>query len=223
MSWPVLVFDWDGTLVDSERHIVSCIAESAKVCDLPELSYDRMKSIIGLGMKEALYDLYPDITDAQILALREHYSKRFHKNEGAELSLFPGVVDVLEGLRDAGYRLAVATGKSRRGLEMAKEQTGLGVYFETERCADESRSKPHPQMLHELAEHFGVPEASMLMVGDTSFDLEMAARAGSASVGVSYGVHATEELLKHNPKRIVDDLQELIGWLDSVKRPAGIE
>ncbi|WP_197466150.1 MULTISPECIES: HAD family hydrolase [unclassified Oleiphilus] len=221
MSWSVVVFDWDGTLVDSERHIVSCIAESAKVCDLPELSYDRMKSIIGLGMKEALYDLYPQITSDQIDALRAHYSKRFHQNEGAELSLFPGVVDVLESLRGAGYRLAVATGKSRRGLDMAKEQTGLGEYFEIERCADETQSKPHPQMLHELAEHFGVDESNMLMVGDTSFDLEMAARAGSASVGVSYGVHDTEALLKHNPKRIVDEIGELIGWLDSVKQPLG--
>ena len=221
MAWPVLVFDWDGTLVDSERHIVSCIAESAKVCDLPELSYDRMKSIIGLGMKEALYDLYPSISDAQIQLLREHYSKRFHQNEGAELSLFPGVADVLGSLQESGYRLAVATGKSRRGLDIAKEQTGLGAYFETERCADETRSKPHPQMLHELAEYFRVPESSMLMVGDTIFDLEMAARAGSASVGVSYGVHDTEELLKHNPKRIVDEIQELVGWLDSIKQPAG--
>lgn len=221
MAWPILVFDWDGTLVDSERHIVSCIAESAKVCDLPELSYDRMKSIIGLGMKEALHDLYPEITSAQIDLLRQHYSKRFHQNEGAELSLFPGVLDALESLRGAGYRLAVATGKSRRGLDMAKEQSGLGEYFEVERCADETQSKPHPQMLHELAEHFGVCESSMLMVGDTSFDLEMAARAGSASVGVSYGVHQVEELLKHNPKRIVDDIQELIGWLDSLKQPVG--
>ena len=221
MAWPVLVFDWDGTLVDSESHIVSCIAESAKVCDLPELSYDRMKSIIGLGMKEALYDLYPQITASQIDVLRQHYSKRFHQNEGAELALFPGVVDALKALRGAGYRLAVATGKSRRGLDLAKEQTGLGEYFEVERCADETRSKPHPQMLHELADYFGVRESNMLMVGDTSFDLEMAARAGSASVGVSYGVHDTEELLKHNPKRIVDEIQELLGWLESLKQSSG--
>lgn len=218
MPWPILVFDWDGTLVDSERHIVSCIAESAKVCDLPELSYDRMKSIIGLGMKEALYELYPQISDSQISALREHYSKRFHQNEGAELSLFPGVVETLASLQNLGYRMAVATGKSRRGLELAKEQTGLGAFFEVERCADESRSKPHPQMLHELADYFNVPESDMLMVGDTSFDLDMAARAGAASVGVSYGVHPIAELLKYKPRRIVDEFKEIVAWLDSLQQ-----
>ena len=213
MTWDVIVFDWDGTLVDSEKHIVSCIAESAQVCDLPELSYDRMKSIIGLGMREALYDLYPEISDLQIKTLRDHYSKRFHQNEGAELSLFPGVEFVLDSLRSKGFRLAVATGKSRRGLDMAKTQTGLGRYFDIERCADETQSKPHPQMLHEISAHYDLPESSLLMVGDTTFDLEMAARAGAASVGVSYGVHDKKDLMQHSPRLVVDDLQELLGWL----------
>ena len=213
MSWKVLVFDWDGTLVDSEQHIVSCIAESAEVCNLPALSYDRMKSIIGLGMKEALYSLYPEITEAQITTLRQHYSKRFHKNEGAELSLFPNVEKVLGTLKGMGYLLAVATGKSRRGLDMAKEQSGLAHYFDVERCADETQSKPHPQMLLEIAQHFDVLPEQMLMVGDTTFDLEMAQRAGAASVGVSYGVHAVDDLHQFEPQRIVDDMQELLAWL----------
>ncbi|WP_068754018.1 HAD family hydrolase [Oleiphilus sp. HI0125] len=213
MRYSTIVFDWDGTLVDSERHIVSCIAESAQVCDLPELSYDRMKSIIGLGMKEALFDLYPNITEDQIQKLRAHYSQRFHQNEGAELSLFPDVFDVLKELKDRGFVLAVATGKSRRGLDMAKEQSGLGQFFDIERCADETRSKPHPQMLIEISDHLKVPRDQMLMVGDTTFDMEMAQKAQMHSVGVSYGVHAVKSLRQYNPKRIVDAMPELLAWL----------
>jgi len=213
MTWKVLVFDWDGTLVDSEAHIVACITESARASDLPLRSYDEMKGIIGLGMREALLSLYPDLSEEQIASMRQHYSSRFHQNNGAELQLFEGIKESLSDLKALGYRLAVATGKSRRGLEMAKEQTGLGAFFEVERCADETQSKPHPQMLHELARHFDVPEHQMLMIGDTTFDLEMAARAGTSSVGVSYGVHSVSELSKHGPELIVDDMQELIRWL----------
>lgn len=211
---PIVVFDWDGTLVDSERHIVASIAQAAEICDLPTLSYDRMKSIIGLGMKEALFTLYPEITTSQISQLRSHYSQYFHKNDGAEIQLFDGVESTLECLLDSGYTLAVATGKSRRGLDMAKEQTGLGRFFEVERCADESQSKPHPQMLLDIAEHFNVDASCLLMVGDTTFDLEMAQRAGAPSVGVSYGVHDVGELVQYSPRRIVDAMPELLGLLD---------
>lgn len=213
MRWEVLVFDWDGTLVDSEAHIVSCIAEASSVVGLPELSYDRMKSIIGLGMREALEALYPGIADEQIEALRQHYSERFRASSESAMKLFDGVEDVLESLKSQGFRLAVATGKSRRGLEVAKRQTGLGRFFDIECCADETSSKPDPRMLHKIAGHYDVSPGRMLMVGDTTFDLEMASRAGSDSVAVSYGVHAVSELSAWNPKTIIDEMSELPAWL----------
>lgn len=213
MRVKVVVFDWDGTLIDSEQHIVSCIAHAATVVGLPELTYDRMKSIIGLGMKEALMDLYPAITESQVQSLREHYSARFHDDASAGLELFPGVEETLNSLKEKGIRLAVATGKSRRGLEIAKKTSGLGDFFEIERCADETKSKPHPQMLHELIDYFGVSAQEMVMVGDTSFDMEMASRASMPAVGVSYGVHHSTDLQNWKPQVIVDQMPELLGWL----------
>lgn len=209
-----MVFDWDGTLVDSEQHIVSCIAYAANASDLPELSYERTKSIIGLGMREALLTLYPDISEAQVQNLRQQYSARFHNEAGAGLELFSGVEETLEELKGRGVRLAVATGKSRRGLEIAKQASGLGRFFDVERCADETQSKPHPQMLQELIDHFGVSPQEMLMVGDTSYDMEMASRAKMPAVGVSYGVHALPDLQYWKPQVIVDHMPELLGWLE---------
>lgn len=214
MSVKVVVFDWDGTLVDSEQHIVSCISHAASLSGLPRLSYNRMKSIIGLGMKEALLDLYPSITEDQVQSLRRHYSQRFHSDASEGLELFAGVEETLSALKGQGVRLAVATGKSRRGLEIAKETSGLGAFFEIERCADETRSKPHPQMLHELIDYFGVSAHEMVMVGDTSYDMEMASRANMPSIGVSYGVHHSSELQNWKPRVIVDQMPELLEWID---------
>lgn len=214
MNFKAVVFDWDGTLVDSEAHIVESISHAAAHAGLPELSYDRKKSIIGLGMREALLDLYPELNDEHIKKLREYYADYFFSRATESHNLFEGVEATLMALRDKGVRLAVATGKSRNGLNKALESSGLGHFFEIERCADETRSKPHPMMLQEIASHFGFEYGDMLMVGDTSFDLDMAKQVGMPAVAVSYGVHEGTELLAREPLALVDSLEELLRWFD---------
>jgi phosphoglycolate phosphatase len=208
--YEVVVFDWDGTLVDSEAHIVASIESAARAIGLPALDYDVIKDIIGLGMREALLVLYPRLTEEQVVDMRQHYSTFFFSKNVDQLMLFDGVLETLEKLKSSGRKLAVATGKSRNGLDKALEATGLKPYFDIERCADETRSKPHPMMLAEISEYFALPSTKMVMVGDTEYDLEMAARFGMESVGVSYGVHDVARLNKHKPLKIVDHISEIL-------------
>jgi phosphoglycolate phosphatase len=210
MNFSVVVFDWDGTLVDSEHHIVNSLAHAAQRLDLPSLSHDRLKSIIGLGLREAIGALYPDLSEQGFKDFRALYAEHyFSKPMGAD-DLFEGVESTLQALQERQVRLAVATGKNRHGLDRALAATGLGRWFTVTRCADETQSKPHPQMLQEIAQALNVGPQRMLMVGDSSFDLEMAQRFGIASVGVSYGVHDPVILQRYNPLRIVDRLGELL-------------
>jgi phosphoglycolate phosphatase len=210
MSYEVFVFDWDGTLVDSESHIVESIGHAARTLGLPPLTYAAMKDIIGLGMKEALLVLYPELTDEQIVTMRKHYADYFFDVKDDHLKLFDGVSETLSVLQRRGVGLAVATGKSRHGLDKALEMTGLKRFFDIERCADETKSKPHPLMLEQIAEHYNIAPNTMLMIGDTEYDLDMAARIGMDSIGVSYGVHDARRLLKHSPRQIIDNLSELL-------------
>ncbi len=212
-NYEVVVFDWDGTLVDSEAHIVASIEHSARAVGLPALSYDSIKNIIGLGMREALLVLYPELTDGEIQTLREHYSHYFFGKEIDQRMLFDGVLDTLGELQASGIKLAVATGKSRNGLDKALHATGLKPYFEIERCADETLSKPNPLMLAQIAGHFSLEPSKMFMVGDTEYDLDMAAQFGMDSVGVSYGVHDVTRLKKHKPLRIVDHISEILALI----------
>ncbi len=210
MAYELIIFDWDGTLVDSEQHIVSSIAYAAEQSGLPVLDHDRTKQIIGLGMREALQSLYPGIGEEGVESMRRHYAEAFFQQETGEAQLFDGVIDTLESLRSRGYTLAVATGKSRRGLEKALDSTGLRLYFDVTRCADETRSKPHPMMLEQVIGSAGVSVERSLFVGDTEFDLEMARRIEMASIGVSYGVHDVPQLERHQPLRIIDHISELL-------------
>lgn len=210
MSYPVFIFDWDGTLVDSESHIVSSLAYAAEQLALPNLGHDKYKDIIGLGMREALESLYPDLSDKDVERMRAAYAEFFFRTEMTEKNLFEGVIDTLSQLRDRGANLAVATGKSRNGLNLALKATGLGQYFDIERCADETRSKPHPMMLEEIINYYGVSQKECVMVGDTVYDLEMAGRIGMDAIGVSYGVHAVERLSSFDPRAIIDRFSELV-------------
>lgn len=210
--YKVVVFDWDGTLVDSEAHIVASITAAAEHAGLESLSYERKKSIIGLGMREALLTLYPGINDQQVQKLREYYAQHFFTKGTTPNDLFPGVKSTLEALKDHGINMAVATGKSRNGLTKALESSGLGHFFDIERCADETRSKPHPMMLEQIVEFYDCSPADMLMVGDTSYDMEMALQAGMPAVGVSYGVHDVAELHPHKPVAIIDEFEHLLRW-----------
>ena len=211
----LIVFDWDGTLMDSETRIVNCMQAAITDLELVARSREQLKNVIGLGLKEALLTLYPDSTDDMTAGLVERYRHHFLHEDTTPSELFDGVRDMLQALNDAGYFLAIATGKGRLGLDHALAASGLGEFFHATRCADETRSKPHPQMLQELMDYFGLEAEQSMMIGDTEFDLQMANNANTHAVGVSYGVHHRDRLLNQAPLACVDDVNQLHSWLSS--------
>lgn len=214
-DYELLIFDWDGTLVDSIGRIVEAMHGAADACDLARRSDDRVRGIIGLGLPEAIGSLYPESLDpARIERFRRCYGERYLALEAEPSALFPGVAEALEAFRDQGYRLAVATGKSRHGLRRVLEGRGWLNYFDTTRCADETASKPNPLMLQEILAHCGVAARQALMVGDSSFDLQMARRAGMDCVAVGYGAQPLAALREHGPRLAIDDFAQLRAWLE---------
>ncbi len=212
----LIVFDWDGTLMDSETQIVHAVQASIQDMQLEQRSFDQCRNIIGLGLREAINALYPDQDEAFLDRFVERYRHHwFNNTENSDL--FPGSVETLSLLKEAGFVLAVATGKGRAGLDRVLADTGLEKLFSVTRCSDETRSKPHPQMLHEILRESAIDAQHALMVGDTEYDLEMANEAGVAPVAVNYGVHAHERLLQHNPLVCLDTITELVDWLAEQK------
>lgn len=209
----LIVFDWDGTLIDSEARIVNCMHAAIQDLELPARSPAQLRNIIGLGLQEALASLYPGRQDADYQALVERYRQHFLVHDDTPSVLFPGVVDMLAELRERGHFLAIATGKGRIGLDKALAETNLRHTFDFTRCADETRSKPHPQMLDEIMDRLGVAREDTLMVGDTEYDMQMANNAGISCLAVSYGVHEKARLLDCNPLACVDDSVALRQWL----------
>lgn len=208
----LVVFDWDGTLMDSEAQIVRAMHAAIDDLALEPRSADACRNIIGLGLREAIDALYPGGDDAFLRAFVDRY--RHHWLACAHASeLFPAARETLEVLSDAGFLLAVATGKGRVGLDKVLAHTGLTELFAATRCSDETRSKPHPQMLREILDELGVAPAQALMVGDTEYDMQMAVQAGVGPVAVSYGVHAAERLLRYRPLTCLDQISELPDWL----------
>lgn len=215
-DYDLLVFDWDGTLMDSERRIVGCVRAAIESVGAPNRTEAEIREIIGLGLREAVLALFPEADEGFVQRLVSAYRDCYLAQGGEASPLFPGVREVIEVLYAAGYRLAVATGKSRRGLERGFRETGLGRWFHASRCADETISKPHPQMLVELMTELRVPPTRTLMIGDTVYDLEMARRAGAHALGVTYGVHAPRRLRALRPVALLDDLRRLPDWLGTV-------
>lgn len=214
MRFQLLVFDWDGTLMDSQQEIVHCIQAAAIELELPVPSDSQASNIIGLGLKESMEKLFPGADDVLCQNMVNAYRRHFLGGKGFESTLFNGAEAVLRELEAMGYLLAVATGKSRKGLERVFNSTGLGDVFHYTRCADESFSKPHPAMLEEIMSFLGTDPGETLMIGDTEYDLEMAVNAGTAGVGVSYGAHEPERLMKHQPLAVLDQITDLPGWLN---------
>ncbi|MFM7783726.1 MAG: HAD family hydrolase [Gammaproteobacteria bacterium] len=204
------VFDWDGTLIDSVPRIVHCLKRAAETLQFRILSDEAYGDVIGLGLPQAIARLYPGLDADWAEAYRQQYAEAFVSADGEPSAFFPGALETLDALRSRGHRLAVATGKSRRGLDRVLQRHGLAGFFDATRCADETASKPDPTMLHQIFAELDVPAAQSLMVGDTEYDLDMAARAGVRSVGVSYGVHSRERLARHAPLRIIDALPQLL-------------
>ncbi|MEH6822578.1 MAG: HAD-IA family hydrolase [Motiliproteus sp.] len=215
MGLKLIIFDWDGTLIDSADRIISCMQKASVDVALPVPSPDAVRNIIGLGLPEVFEQLFGRLSVAQQEQMRERYGYYYIEQDDTPTEFFPGVRDGLARLRQRGYRLAVATGKSRMGLDRVFAETGLGQAFEHSRCADETRSKPHPLMLEQLLEESGCRVDEAVMVGDTEYDLAMAVTAGMVSIGVSYGAHRPQRLLKHSPQRIVDHFSELEQWLEA--------
>ncbi len=207
----LLVFDWDGTLMDSAGAIVAAIQAACRDLGIEAPPEARARHVIGLGLGDALRHAVPDLPEQRypqmIERYRHHYLSRDH-----ELALFAGAGQMIAELSAAGFMLAVATGKSRLGLDRAFKVSGLGSYFHDSRCADECRSKPHPQMLEELMAAFAVAPERTLMIGDTTHDLQMAKNAGVASLAVAYGAHPPEALDVLEPLARLHDVKELHAW-----------
>ncbi len=210
MNYDLVIFDWDGTVMDSTGRTVSCMHLAASDLALPSLPDQTVRDIIGLGLPEAIATLYPVLGNADILRMRDRYAFHFIEAETTPSPLYPGAEAVLTGLREQGYKLSVATGKSRKGLQRVWGNTGLDRYFHASRCADESRSKPEPHMVLELLEEMAVPAERAIVVGDTTFDLEMARNAGVDRVAVSYGAHPVDRLLPCEPLAVIDRLNDLL-------------
>ncbi len=208
----LIAFDWDGTLFDSTALIVRCIQDACAEVGVPVPDPARAAYVIGLGLTDALRHAAPDLPAERYPELgrryRHHYFARQH-----ELLLFPGTLDMLHTLKQRAHWLAVATGKSRRGLDEALRTAQLEGLFNGSRTADETAGKPHPQMLNELMREFGTDPERTLMVGDTTHDLQMANNAGVASVAVSFGAHEPDSFAPLRPLFVAHSTAELQRWL----------
>jgi len=212
MKYELVVFDWDGTLLDSAGAIVHAIQAACRDLALPVPDDTRARHVIGLGLADAMRHAVPDLAPENYQAMVDRYRHHYLSGDH-DLSLFPGVPDLLKRLQGAGHLLAVATGKSRVGLERALDHSGLRPFFSASRCADECHSKPHPQMLEELMLEFAVRPEATVMIGDTSHDLLMARNAGVDALAVTYGAHPHDHLLEFTPRACLHNVAELDAWL----------
>ncbi len=212
--YDLVVFDWDGTLFDSTALIVQSIQGACRDLGLPVPDDERASWVIGLSLRSAMAHAVPGITEEQLPLLVDRYRHHYLERQHA-LALFPGVLDMLHALKRRHHWLAVATGKSRAGLDEALLSVELKGLFDGTRTADETRSKPHPQMLDELMRQFGAEPARTLMIGDTTHDLQLAANAGTDSLAVAYGAHAPSEFAAHSPVLVAHSVAELAAWLDA--------
>lgn len=212
-NYQLLVFDWDGTLMDSERRIVTCmqLAATGAGAGIPDEA--AVRNIIGLGMQEAVSALFPAADDRLVGDIIDAYRAHWLGDRIPASTLFPGADKIIREFADAGFLLAVATGKSRRGLDKVLQETQLGKLFHMTRCADEAYSKPHPQMLEDILNELGTPPSDALVIGDTEYDMQMAGNAGVDALGVAHGVHGSERLRAHGALTILNHLEELPLWL----------
>lgn len=208
----LIVFDWDGTLMDSTTLISECIQEAAANMGLPVPDTETAKSIIGLGILDSTRTLFPGLDAAAQVEFARIY-RQLYVPRDHEAPLYPGVRELLAELQAPERFLAVATGKPRVGLERAFGYTGLKPLFNFTRCADEGFPKPHPEMLLKLMEFAVVPPTRTLMIGDTTHDLELAGNAGVASLAITHGAHPRAALARHSSLALVDSIGELAAWM----------
>jgi phosphoglycolate phosphatase len=214
--YELLIFDWDGTLMDSTGHIVDSLQKACADMGIPVPSAQECRQIIGLGLIEALKCLLPTLAERHYAQLVERY-RHHYLGRDAEIPLFRGVNEGIRNLRAAGLALAVATGKSQVGLKRALDYHDLGGYFSTTRCADQTHSKPHPAMVLEILDELMMEPSQAIVIGDTSHDLMMAHHAGVDALAVSYGAHPPDDLLAHGPLAVLDSFPEVYQWVMSVR------
>ncbi len=219
-DFDLLVFDWDGTLVDSIGRIVGCVQRTLSEIGLPAVDETRIRMSIGLGIREMVNRFLPGCDDELFARIREVYGRHWREHYSLAPALFPGARAALAELADAGYLLAVATAKGRWGLDSDLEATGLATSFHATRTADEALAKPSPAMLLEILDELGVRARAALMVGDTVHDLQMAVNAGVAGVGVTCGSHSRAELERVPALAYLDGVGAMPRWLQG-RRAAG--
>lgn len=212
-NYKAVIFDWDGTLMNSEARIVRSIQIAAKQCGLPVLDSHQSKQIIGLSLDKAISQLYPQSKPSQVAQMAKAYTQHFLYESEVEMEAYEGARELLVSLKEAGYLLAVATGKSRQGLNEVLEKSGFGGYFDITRTPVESASKPDPLMLKQILTHFNLSVDQAVMVGDTTFDMQMAQTIGMPRLALSHGVHELERLMAFDPVASFDHLSELQAWL----------
>lgn len=211
-QFDLIAFDWDGTLFDSTKIIVRCIQAAVRDVGGTVPSDQAAGYVIGLGLMQALAHAAPDVPPEKYPELGARYRHHYAASHN-DLSLFDGVMPMLDGLKARGHLLAVATGKSRRGLDEALQSVQLKGVFDSSRTADETAGKPDPRMLNELIAEFDIPAGRVLMVGDTTHDLQMALNAACPSVGVSYGAHQSGDFEALGPRYVAHSVQALQDWL----------
>lgn len=213
MKYELLIFDWDGTLMDSESKIVNCFQAACVDVGVGAIEAHKVKHIIGLGLMESVQTLFPQLQEQTWKELVEAYRQHFLVSDQTAMDFFPGVLDGLGEMEQAGYLLAVATGKARRGLNRVLDQWDLHHRFVATRCSDEAYSKPHPKMLEDILEYTGLHADQAVMIGDTHYDMEMAQAIGMDRIAVSYGVHSEVLLWKYQPIECFDEFGKLKNWL----------
>lgn len=211
----LLVFDWDGTLADSASAIVDAMQSAIRELSLDSRSDQDIRNIIGLGLMEAVNVLFPELNVSDLESLANKYRHQYVLSNQGKTRLFPRTQETLQELKNLDYQMAIATGKSRKGLDNSLRDTGIGDYFHFTRCADETFSKPHPQMLLDIMDNFAIEPGNAVMIGDSEYDMQMATSAGVRSIAVSYGSQNRERLLEYKPDACLDCISELVHWLSA--------
>lgn len=210
----VVIFDWDGTVMDSIAKIVNSVQIAAARLSMPVPTDHAAKQIIGLSLDPAFQALFPYSTERERTLLSDHYKDVYSHVDQTPTPLFAGAEHVFTTLRQRGYQLAVATGKARRGLDRMFDQTQTGHHFVTSRCSDEAQSKPHPQMLEHILAELQLQPDQAVMIGDSRYDLMMAHSIGMPRIGVTHGVHGLEEFEPFQPHAVIDNLPALLDILN---------
>lgn len=213
LGYKLVVFDWDGTLMDSLSRIAMCMRAAAVDVGIAPVTEHEVHQVVGLALDLAIKQLHPRLSPAQVEQMRQRYSHHYVEAEQTPSAFYEGIPEMLRRLAKTDVALSVATGKSRKGLNRVFGAHDVAGLFHSSRCADETRSKPEPDMLLEILEFHKVQPKDAIMVGDTEFDLEMASRAQVPSVGVTWGAHDITRLQKHAPQICVNTVAELSDWL----------